>query len=329
MLQYTQINSKKTLLITLYIGLSTESRHLYEFFNGKNNQGVGFFDERNNPLVIGDVNSGILFLKENKIERVICSESKVTKSTINELIEICDTGNIELLIIPDNNSSYSKNFVPVSIKSIIAFQLVKRPLDLKINKWIKRCFDIFFSSLVILTVLSWLYPLIAVLIKFSSKGPVLFIQKRNGLYNKEFNCYKFRTMIVNDLADEQQAQRGDNRITTIGKILRKTSLDELPQFFNVLKGDMSVVGPRPHMIKHNEDYSELIGNYNYRNLVKPGITGLAQVLGYRGETESSIYLMKMRVRTDRFYIQNWNFGLDIKIIFKTVSEVFLPKTHTF
>jgi len=329
MLQYTQNNHKKQSLITLYIGLSTESRYLYEFFSGKNHHRVGFFDERNNPLVIGNVNSGILFLAANKIDRVICSESKVTKSIINELIEICDTGNIELLIIPDNNSSYSKNFIPVSIRSIIAFQLVKRPLDLKVNKRIKRSFDIFFSILVILTVLSWLYPLIAILIKFSSKGPVLFIQRRNGLYNREFNCYKFRTMVVNDLADEQQAQKGDDRITTIGKFLRRTSLDELPQFFNVLKGDMSVVGPRPHMVKHNEDYAALIENYNYRTLVKPGITGLAQVLGYRGETESSIYLMKMRVRTDRFYIQNWSLGLDIKIIFKTISEVFLPKTHTF
>lgn len=329
MLQYAQNNSKKQSLITLYIGLSTESRYLYELFNNKGDHRIGFFDERNNPLVVGDIQSGISFLKENRIDRVICSESKVTKNTINELIEICDTGNIELIIIPGNNSSYSKNFIPVSIKSIIAFQLIKRPLDLKVNKQIKRSFDIFFSVLVIFTVLSWLYPLIAILIKLGSKGPVLFVQKRNGLYNKEFNCYKFRTMVVNDFADEQQAKKGDDRITTIGKILRKTSLDELPQFFNVLKGDMSVVGPRPHMVKHNEDYATLIENYNYRTLVKPGITGLAQVLGYRGETESSIYLMKMRVRTDRFYIQNWSFGLDIKIIFKTISEVFLPKTHTF
>lgn len=329
MLQYIHKSNRKQSLITLYIGLSTESRYLYEFFNDKGDHRIGFFDERNNPLVIGDIHSGLSFLKENRTDRVICSESKVTKNTINELIEICDTNNIELIIIPGNNSSYSKNFIPISIKSIIAFQLVKRPLDLKINKRIKRCFDIFFSIAVITTVLSWLYPLIAIFIKFGSKGPVLFIQKRNGLYNKEFNCYKFRTMVVNDFADEQQAQKGDDRITTIGRLLRKTSLDELPQFFNVLKGDMSVVGPRPHMVKHNEDYAELIDNYNYRSLVKPGITGLAQVLGYRGETESSIYLMKMRVRTDRFYIQNWSFGLDIKIIFKTISEVFLPKTHTF
>ena len=165
----------------------------------------------------------------------------------------------------------------------------------------------------------WFIPL-AVIVKMSSPGPVLFRQIRTGYMGKEFECLKFRTMLVNDDADSMQASKSDMRITKIGKFLRKTSLDELPQFFNVLKGDMAVVGPRPHMIKHTADYSTLLGNYMLRHLVKPGLTGWAQANGLRGETKE-LWQMEKRVEYDVHYVESWNVWLDFKIIFLTFGAL--------
>ena len=169
-------------------------------------------------------------------------------------------------------------------------------------------------------ILSWLYPLIAILIKISSRGPILFKQKRSGIDNQNLYVINVRSMRQTDDADIKQAVKGDNRITKIGKILRKTSLDEFPQFVNVLMGDMSIVGPRPHMLKHTEEYSKLINKYMVRQLVKPGITGAAQIKGYRGETKT-LHEMESRVRLDVWYIENWSLALDINIIFLTVQQV--------
>ena len=181
---------------------------------------------------------------------------------------------------------------------------------------IKRAFDILFSSIVIVFVLSWLTPLIAILIKLESKGPVFFKQSRNGFNYKEFDCYKFRSMMPNEDAHLYQATRGDIRVTKVGKFIRKTSIDELPQFFNVLFGDMSVVGPRPHMVSHTDMYAKKIDKFMVRHFVKPGITGLAQVSGFRGEVESDIDIIG-RVKYDIFYIENWSLLLDLKIIAQT------------
>ena len=181
---------------------------------------------------------------------------------------------------------------------------------------LKRVFDIIFSSSVIIFILSWLTPLVAILIKLESKGPVFFKQARNGFNYKEFYCYKFRSMTTNSEANFYQATRGDQRITNIGKFIRKTSIDELPQFFNVLFGDMSVVGPRPHMVSHTDMYAKRIDKFMVRHFVKPGITGLAQISGYRGEVETDKDIIG-RVKFDIFYIENWSLLLDLKIIFKT------------
>src|SRR5690606_3857431 len=186
------------------------------------------------------------------------------------------------------------------------------PLDERRNQVVKRAFDIVFSSLVILFFLSWMTPIIALLIKLNSRGPVFFKQKRAGKGNKPFDCFKFRTMIVHD-SEFQQATKEDPRITLIGKFLRKTSLDEFPQFINVLKGDMSIIGPRPHPLKLNEQYYPRIEKFMARQYIKPGITGLAQAKGFRGETKDDLS-MKSRVKLDRFYIENWSFILDLKII---------------
>ncbi|HEX8428095.1 exopolysaccharide biosynthesis polyprenyl glycosylphosphotransferase [Hymenobacter sp.] len=192
----------------------------------------------------------------------------------------------------------------------------------------KRAFDYLFAALVTLLMLSWLIPIIALLIKMESRGPVFFKQLRTGKNGSPFYCLKFRSMRTNADADLKQASRGDNRITKLGAFLRRTSLDELPQFINVLKGEMSVVGPRPHMLRHTEDYSKIIDNFMDRHLVLPGITGLAQVSGHRGETRE-VEAMAKRVNADIHYLENWSFWLDLKIVLATVFQIFRSNNHVF
>ena len=192
----------------------------------------------------------------------------------------------------------------------------------------KRAFDMVFASLVVLLLLSWLVPLIALLIKLESKGPVLFKQLRTGKDGSPFYCFKFRSMYINTDADSRQASKGDSRITEVGAFLRRTSLDELPQFINVLRGEMSVVGPRPHMLRHTEDYSKTIHNFMDRHRVMPGITGLAQVTGYRGET-TEVDSMVKRVNADIHYVRNWSFWLDVKIVVRTVGQILKGNENAF
>jgi exopolysaccharide biosynthesis polyprenyl glycosylphosphotransferase len=196
------------------------------------------------------------------------------------------------------------------------------PLRNTTNRMIKRVFDLFFSSLVIVIILSWLLPVLALLIKLSSRGPVFYKQNRSGYNYKIFRIYKLRTMTVTEQDQEyKQATANDDRVTPIGKYLRKWSIDELPQFFNVWLGHMSVVGPRPHPIKLNETYKKSVDRYMSRHNVKPGVTGLAQVRGFRGSTET-MDMMENRVKADLNYIENWSLWLDIKIIFLTVANIF-------
>jgi putative colanic acid biosynthesis UDP-glucose lipid carrier transferase len=184
----------------------------------------------------------------------------------------------------------------------------------------KRIFDVFVSSLVIVFLLSWLLPVLALIIKLDSYGPVFFVQHRSGFLGRSFRCLKFRTMVVNTLSDKQQAIENDPRITRLGRFLRLTSLDEMPQFFNVLMGDMSIVGPRPHMHKDNADFAKVVENYRFRSLLKPGITGMAQVKGYRGPAQD-FYKIFHRYQWDAFYIRNANPSLDFKIIRLTALQI--------
>ena len=195
------------------------------------------------------------------------------------------------------------------------------PLDDWRNRLFKRVFDVVGSLLVIFFLLSWMYPLFGLIIALQSKGPILFKQKRSGLNNQSFTCYKFRSMVVNAQSDLLQASYGDARITPFGRFLRRTSLDELPQFINVLVGDMSIVGPRPHMLKHTQAFSAQVDRFMTRHRIKPGITGLAQVRGYRGETPDA-HDVSGRVRLDRFYVNNWTFLFDVKITLDTIRMIF-------
>ena len=232
----------------------------------------------------------------------------------------CDDKMIRLRIVPDFNSFKQRKIKIDFLGGSPVITLREEPLQYELNRIIKRLFDILFSLLVIILIMTWLVPIIGLLIKLSSKGPIFFKQTRSGLDNKEFTCLKFRSMTLNKMSDLKQATKNDPRTTKIGSFLRRTSLDEMPQFFNVLMGDMSVVGPRPHMLKHTKDYADIIDGYMVRQLVFPGITGSAQVNGFRGETKS-VEDMENRVKYDVWYLENWTLLLDIKLIFLTIINL--------
>lgn len=236
---------------------------------------------------------------------------------LNTYFELADRYCIRLKFVPDLSEISKFSFSSSSYENFHIIRPRHEPLQNAYNRLAKRVFDIVFSLLVIMFVLSWLFPILAFLIKKESKGPILFKQLRTGKKNQSFYCYKFRSMTVNTDSDSVQAKKGDMRVTSIGKFIRRTSLDELPQFFNVLLGDMSVVGPRPHMLKHTEDYNNQINDFMVRHFVKPGITGLAQISGHRGETKK-VSDMKRRVKADIDYLQNWSLIKDLKICLLTV-----------
>ncbi len=257
------------------------------------------------------------YISNEEIDEIFCSISELNNEDLLAVVNYADNNLKVVKFIPDRSKVLSKKLQHdyYGIIPILTFRTI--PLDDPFSALLKRVFDIVFSLAVIVLILSWLTPLIALVIKVESKGSVFFTQSRNGYNFKSFNCFKFRSMVINPKADLEQVTRGDARITIFGQLLRKTSLDEMPQFFNVLKGDMSVVGPRPHMLSHTDMYAKKIDKFMVRHFVKPGITGLAQVSGFRGEVETDKDIIG-RVQHDIFYIENWSFFLDLKIIFQTL-----------
>lgn len=261
---------------------------------------------------------------EITINELYAPLSKYSEEELDNLSQYCDNNFIRLRIIFDWKRVSARNLKLAKMNQTSILKVTLSPLDDPYNASLKRVFDIAFSLFVMLFVFSWLFPILAIAIKLSSRGPVFFVQKRTGLDNIEFNCYKFRSMRQNALADVKQATQNDPRVTKIGAFMRRTSLDEVPQFINVLKGEMSIVGPRPHMLKHTVEYSKIVGNFMNRHAIKPGITGLAQIKGFRGEIDD-LSLLQNRVRLDRFYVNNWTLIFDIKIVLLTVLAVF--KSH--
>ena len=273
-----------------------------------------------NGAVLGNVDDAQEFAQKNNTDEIYCSLSGMKNEQVSELIKFCDQNLIRFKLIPDFRGLMNRKVKIDFYEKVPVISLRREPLESFLNRVVKKAFDFAFSLSVILLIFPWLFPAIALAIKLSSKGPIFFKQKRSGKNNVEFHCWKFRTMRVNNEADELQATKNDKRITGIGKILRKTNLDELPQFFNVLIGQMSVVGPRPHMLKHTAQYSKMFDKFMVRHLIKPGITGWAQVHGFRGATEDS-HKMGKRVEYDVWYIENWSMLLDIKIILLTVYNM--------
>jgi putative colanic acid biosynthesis UDP-glucose lipid carrier transferase len=307
------------------IGYTPESIRLKDFFEGKPDYGyqfMGFFSDRKheNMPIAGKVSGIEEFILDNNIDDIYCSLNEISSLRLRELVAFCDANYKIIKFIPDTKQIFSRNLVVDYYESFPVLSLRKTPLHEPVAIFVKRVFDIVFSLLAAILVLSWLTPIMALLIKLESKGPVFYKQARAGINEEEFSCFKFRSMRINDQMDKL-AVKNDPRVTRVGKFIRKTSIDELPQFLNVLKGDMSVVGPRPHIYSINHRYSVKIKKYGARHTVKPGITGLAQVKGFRGEITGDEDMIN-RIRYDVFYIENWSILLDIKIILQTVVGMF-------
>ncbi len=309
---------KGNLRRVVIVGLNQKTDQLRKFF--LENPEYGYVLLKTFDL---DTQSGetlqdcIDYIDKNRIDEIYSSVSKLSNKDLNQLIDYSDNNLKILKFLPDNKDIYSKRLDFTYYGYLPILSLRKIPIDEPFNKFVKRSFDVFLSLFVIVAILSWLTPILGLIIKLESRGPVFFKQKRNGLDYQEFYCYKFRSMRPNPDAHLYQISKNDPRVTRIGKIIRKTSIDELPQFINVLKGDMSVVGPRPHMVSHTHMYAEKIDKFMVRHFIKPGITGLAQVSGYRGEVEDDNHIIN-RVKYDIFYLENWSLLMDIKIVFQTV-----------
>ncbi len=309
---------------TIIIGSSTKTFQLKQFF--LENPEYGYQYERTFFIGKGEKGKQELekiynYIHKNEIHEIYCSVSNIDNEYINNLINFADNNLIVIKFLPDNKDVFSKK-LRVDYYGVLPILSIRNiPLEDSINLFQKRVFDLLVSSFVIVFFLSWFTPLIALLIRLESKGPIFFKQIRTGLGNEEFSCLKFRSMVPNQEADLNQAQKNDRRVTKIGEFLRKTSLDEMPQFFNVFTGDMSVVGPRPHMVSDTNMYAKQVDKFMLRHFIKPGITGLAQVSGFRGEIETEIDIIN-RVKYDIFYIENWSLFLDIKIILLTATNIF-------
>jgi putative colanic acid biosynthesis UDP-glucose lipid carrier transferase len=292
---------------------------------------VGFLDNHSTTssgkVNFSSVREQLRAAAESGIEEVFVSVDADKMNNLTELIKEGEKNCIRLKFVPDL-SALESNFRFDKMGNFTVLCARKEPLENIENRFKKRLFDIVVSLSVIVFIFSWLYPLLAIIIKLQSPGPVFFAQLRSGRNNKPFWCYKFRSMRVNKESDERQATLNDERITPIGRFMRKTSLDEFPQFFNVLMGYMSIVGPRPHMLSHTDEYSKIIDKYMVRQFLKPGITGWAQINGYRGETKET-RLMEKRVEHDIWYMENWSVMLDLKIVFLTAINIFKGEKNAY
>jgi putative colanic acid biosynthesis UDP-glucose lipid carrier transferase len=316
--------------LVVIIGSDKSSQQLKDFFKNEPGYGYrfeGFFTDLDNEKRVGIINQSFDFILNNNIDEVYCSLKELSNSDVKEFIDFCDIHLKTLKFIPTNKELFSKNLHLNYYDITPILSLREIPLEDSLKSGIKRFFDVVFASIIICFVLSWLIPILGLIIVLESKGPIFFQQNRPGIKEVGFSCYKFRSMSINSRSEES-ATRNDARVTRVGKFIRRTSIDELPQFFNVLFGSMSVVGPRPHLWRQNEMYDTKISKYMVRHYVKPGITGLAQVRGYRGEIETRDDIVN-RTKYDIFYIENWSLLLDFNIIARTVWNVFMGEEKAY
>jgi putative colanic acid biosysnthesis UDP-glucose lipid carrier transferase len=306
---------------TIIIGYTKSAKNLKELFISRPDYGYrfqGFFSDKVvDKEIIGNIDTVESFVIENKIDDIYCAIKELDNIQLKKLLFFAEKNNITIKFIPESNEIYAKNLKVDYYEFFPVLSIKQSPLHDSLYLLIKRAFDIVFSLFIILFFISWIAPIIAIMIRIESKGPIIFKQKRNGLNFQQFYCYKFRSMFLD--SNINPATIDDERVTKIGKFIRKTSLDELPQYFNVLLGDMSVVGPRPHEPSYNEMYTRIakMDRFMQRHIIKPGITGLAQIKGYRGEVKVTSDIVN-RLRLDLFYIENWSLLLDIRIIFQTI-----------
>jgi putative colanic acid biosysnthesis UDP-glucose lipid carrier transferase len=326
-----QYFKKKDYLITriVILGYNNVSKKLIEYLekDAINAEIIGFCEEEKNIReithypILNTIDNSLSICKIYNATDIYSTIAPEQNEMVYDVIRHAEQNCIRFRLIPDLGFFIKQKLYIDYIHDLPVISLRREPLEDLGNRIGKRIFDVLFSLFVIVFFLSVLMPIVGLLILFESKGPVFFRQFRSGKNNKIFNCLKFRSMHINAKADSEQASSDDIRITRIGKFLRRTSLDEFPQFLNVLSGQMSIVGPRPHMLKHTDDYSKLLNKFMIRQFVKPGITGWAQIHGLRGETKM-LTQMEKRVEHDIWYMENWSIWLDVRIIFLTVFKIF-------
>ncbi|MES2777738.1 MAG: undecaprenyl-phosphate glucose phosphotransferase [Bacteroidota bacterium] len=335
-LQFVVINKMDASHKVAVMGMNATGKRLAEYFKrqrnvsfygfiGNNDNGYNYQTGLLSEIAVAEMEAAAT----DGVTEMYVSVPPERMGKIHVLIREADKYCLRIKLVPDIAGTLKVPYVIDYIgKEFPVIKLRHEPLEDVGNRFKKRAFDVVFSSMVIIFLLSWLFPIIAIIIKIQSKGPILFKQLRSGRNDEPFWCYKFRSMHVNDGANSVQATKNDNRIFPFGKFLRKSSLDELPQFFNVLLGEMSVVGPRPHMLSHTEEYKAIISQFMVRHYTKPGITGWAQVNGFRGETKENV-AMEHRVRHDIWYLEHWSGNLDLKIVFMTIINILRGESNAY
>lgn len=320
----------------LILGYNSIARTLASYLDmeGFNVEIVGYLDDRpgaqapNGYPVYSNLDETLKLARQLRVNEIYSTIMPENNAKVYKIMQEAEKEVIRFKVVADFTGLIDRTVHIDFLRDLPILSLRREPLEEVLNRFNKRLFDVVISSFVVVFILSWLVPLLGLLIYLESPGPIFFVQIRTGKDNKPFGCFKFRSMRPNDEANATQATRNDSRVTRIGRIMRKTSLDEFPQFINVLKGEMSIVGPRPHMLKHTKGFSSMDEQYMIRQFLKPGITGWAQVNGYRGEI-TELQHIKKRVEYDLWYLENWNTWFDFKIVFLTVYNVFKGEENAF
>lgn len=312
---------------TVLVGYDENALRLYDLLISPTQYDykvLGLFSDemvREDIILLGSVAQIEDYLKENKVHHLYCSISPANQTDlVNSIIRICDNYCVEFYYVPNMDGYMRRSMNFDSLGDITVISLRNEPLSNPVNRFIKRFFDVLISGLFLVTLFPFIWVFVAIGTALTSPGPIFFRQQRTGYKGQSFTMLKFRSMKVNKDADRLQATADDPRKTKFGNFLRRTSIDELPQFINVFRGDMSLIGPRPHMELHTEMYNAIIDKYMVRHMVKPGLTGWAQVTGFRGETKT-VEQMEGRVKADIWYIENWSLLIDIKIFFMTIAQI--------
>jgi putative colanic acid biosynthesis UDP-glucose lipid carrier transferase len=309
----------------IVLGYNEVSKKLIDYFQKETKivKLAGCFDDKgrieDSPelKVFKNLKDCMNIVRENEVTEIYSTLVPEHYPYLFELAKEAEKQFVYFKFVPDYHIFVNRNIYVDFLNDIPVLSLRREPLEDTGNRIKKRAVDIILSTFVIVFIFSWLIPIMAILIKLDSRGSIFFIQLRSGKNNQPFRCLKFRSLRMNDEADSKQVSRNDERITRLGRFMRKTNIDELPQFFNIFLGDMSVVGPRPHMLKHTEHFAELYKEYMIRHFVKPGLTGWAQVNGFRGEIRDNEFLKK-RVEYDTWYMENWSLYFDMRIILLTI-----------
>lgn len=335
-LKHLRSKGKNTRTV-VFLGAGHNLAYLYQIMMGELSTGyrvLGYFADADSKHLpdgitrLGNVKDVFAWLEHNHVDQIYCNLPSSRSVEIVNVINFCERHFVRFFSVPNVRNYVHRHMAVKMMDDMPVLTIRQEPLSKLSNRVLKRSFDILVSGLFIVTCFWWICGIVAIITKITMPGPLFFRQKRNGLLGEEFTCLKFRSMKVNADADKLQATKDDPRKTKWGNIMRKTSIDELPQFLNVLMGSMSVVGPRPHMVKHTEEYSALIDKYMVRHWVKPGITGWAQVRGARGETQE-LWQMEDRIKKDVWYVENWTIWLDVRIMYLTVRNALLGDKQAY